>query len=474
MNDKLKTLCTLTLVTAVVAGCATVPQEAGFGEVRNAMAQRTNLRVHWNQGTPEDQAVAKSVRALLAEPLTAETVVQIALLNNARLQATYEELGIAQAALVQAGLLDNPFFEGVAVFPLAGGKPDLELSLVQEFLSILYLPLRQRIAAAEFEAAKHRVTGEVLDLAGRTQASFYRMLADEQMLELRQQVVKATSASFDAIQRLREAGNVTALDVDNERALYEQARLDLARAEAAVFEGREELNQMMGLWGADVEWTAAAHRLPDLPSEPLDLAEFESRAVEFNLDLAAARQELIGLGERLGMVKATALVSDLELGVTSEREEGEWEVGPVLGLPIPLFDQGQARIAAAYAKLRRRQQAYAASAVELRSAARAARQRYLMARDLARHYQQVMLPLRTRIVQQNQLQYNAMQVGVFQLLLARQQQIDTAQRYVESLRDYWLARTEAEQLLRGHRTDLGGAVAEPMAAAPAGAGGSPH
>ena len=471
MNEKLK-IFFLALIAALPAGCATVPQESGFGEVRHTAAERADLRLHWNQGTPEDQAVAESVRAMLAEPLTAETAVQIALLNNARLQATYEELGIAQAALVQAGLLENPFFEGVAVFPLAGGQPDLELSLVQEFLGILYIPLRKRIAAADFEAAKRRVTGEVLDLAGQTRAAFYRMLAAEQMLEMRQQVVQATAASFDAIKRLREAGNVTLLDVDNERALYEQARLDLARAEATVLESREQLDKVMGLWGTDTQWTAA-HRLPEMPNEPLDLGNLESRAIEASLDLAAARQELIAFGERLGLVQATALVPDAELGVTSEREEGEWEVGPVIGLPLPFFDQGQARIATARAELRRRRQTYAALAVEIRSAARAARQRYLTARDMARHYREVMLPLRERIVQQNQLQYNAMQVGVFQLLLAKQQQIDTAQRYIEALRDYWLARTEVEQLLRGRATDLGVAIAEPMVAAPA-AGGAPH
>lgn len=472
MNNTLKIL--EGLVAAALAGCATVPQEAGFGEVQDAVAQRSALRVHWNQGAPEDQAVAQAVRAMLAEPLTVETAVQIALLNNRRLQATYEELGIAQAALVQAGLLENPIFEGVITFPLVGGPAELELSLVQEFLSILYIPLRKRAAAAEFEAVKLQVAGEVLDLAGRTQAAFYRLLADEQLLEMRQQVVKATAASYDAMQRLREAGNVTVLDVDNERALYEQARLDLVRAEAALLDGREQLNQVMGLWGTEVQWTAAARRLPELPAEALDMANLERRAIEASLELAAARQELVGFGEELGLVRAIALVPELESGVTSEREEGEWEVGPTLALPIPLFDRGQARMATARAELRRRQKAYAALAVEIRSAARSARQRYLTTRDLTRHYRQVVLALRERIVQQTQLQYNAMQVGVFQLLLAKQQQIDTAQRYVETLRDYWLVRTEVEQLLRGRRTELGAAMAEPMTAGPAAAGGAAH
>jgi cobalt-zinc-cadmium efflux system outer membrane protein len=47
------------------------------------------------------------------------------------------------------------------------------------------------------------------------------------------------------------------------------------------------------------------------------------------------------------------------------------------------------------------------------------------------------------------LQYNAMQRGVFELLGAREQQIQTAIAYIAALRDYWLARTELDQLLSG-------------------------
>ena len=54
-------------------------------------------RVHWNQGNTSDTAVAESVRGLLQKELTAEEAVQVALLNNRSLQATYEDLMIAQA-----------------------------------------------------------------------------------------------------------------------------------------------------------------------------------------------------------------------------------------------------------------------------------------------------------------------------------------------------------------------------------------
>ena len=46
-------------------------------------------------------------------------------------------------------------------------------------------------------------------------------------------------------------------------------------------------------------------------------------------------------------------------------------------------------------------------------------------------------------------EYNAMQVGVFQLLQARREQLEGKRAYVRTLRDYWQARTTLEQLLAG-------------------------
>lgn len=445
------------LSVPALMGCAQVPAESGFADVKQEVAARLGQTVHWQQGTQQDEAVRDAVSAMLEKELDVDAAVQIALLNNRSLQATYETLGVAQAALVQAGLLRNPIFDAFARFPLSGGSTELGLTIVQDFLDVFYVSLRKRVAASEFEAVKLRVAAMVMDLAARTRAALYRLQADEQLLEMRRQIVLATSASYEAMRRLREAGNVRRLDVDNERALFERARLDLAVAQAAVIESREWLNRLMGLWGADTQWTIA-HRLPEIPDEPMNLDHFESRAIAASLDLAIVRQDIVSLGEQLGLVKTTALVPVLNVGPDSERDEGQWEVGPTVSLLIPLFDQGQARIAAARSELRQRRQEYVALAVEIRSVVRAARQRLVTAGRVVERYENVMLDLQNRIVDETQAQYNAMQVGVFQLLLAKQLQIETGQRYIAALRDYWLARTELEQILQGRLTDLAGGV----------------
>ena len=462
------------LVVGSVAGCASVPREAGFDDVRRVVADRTGKRVHWNQGTSADAAVADSVRALLQKELTADEAVQIALLNNRGLQATYEDLMVAQADLVAAGLLNNPVFDAEVRFLEAGGGTGLELAVVQDFIDLLYIPMRRRLAASAFEAAKLGVAGQVMDLAAEVRSAVFDLQASQQTLEMRRQVVAATTASYDLAQRLRAAGNNSELDLANERALFEQSRLDLRAAEAEVLRGRERLNRLMGLWGpASASWTVSA-RLPDLPAEEVASEGVERTAVERSLDLQSARRGIEVASRSLGIAAPFGLISEAEAGVVAEREpEGEWAAGPVFSVPIPLFNQGQPAVAAARAQLRRARQQYAALAVDVRSRARAARDAVIAARDVAEHYRRVVLPLRNEIVEQTQLQYNAMQIGPFQLLIAKQQQIDAGAAYIRALQAYWQARTELDQILNG-RVPAGEASITPEPSStptPAGGGG---
>jgi outer membrane protein, heavy metal efflux system len=360
----------------------------------------------------------------------------------------YAELGVAQADLIQAGLLANPVFDGAVFFPIAGGPATLDLSVAMSFLDIFYRPLRTRVAAARFEEAKLQVTGAVLDFAATVRAAFYRHQANEQMLELLETIVQALAVSFDVTERLYAAGNITDLDRARERALFEEAKVQLRAAEVAVRQSRAQLNTVMGLWGPEAGWQIDS-RLPDVPAEPLAVEELERQALRQSLDLASARQRLIVGGEQLGVSRATLLIPESSLGAGAEREEGEWKVGPTIEVPIPLLNLGQGRIGRAVAELRRAQQEYYALGVRLRSTARALEERLQGADDRARYYRDILLPLRERIVRETQLQYNAMQLGVFDLLRAREQQIQAALAYVETLLDYWLARTELEQLLSG-------------------------
>jgi cobalt-zinc-cadmium efflux system outer membrane protein len=281
----------------------------------------------------------------------------VALLNNRELQAMYAELGVAQADLVQAGLLDNPVFDGAVLFPLAGGPVALELSAALSFLDVFFLPLRKRVARAQFEAVKLQVTGAVLDFAATVQRAFYRHQANEQTLELHRTIVAALSASLEMAQRLQAAGNVPDLNAAQEQAAVEDAKMRLRAAETTAQESREQLNILLGLWGEETAWRVE-QRLPDVPEAPLSFEDLEARALRVSIDLAHARQQMMAAGEAFGARRATALLPQSSTGVRGERDDGAWKIGPTLEFPLPLFDQGQARTGRAGAELRRAEHAY--------------------------------------------------------------------------------------------------------------------
>src|SRR6266700_8456058 len=191
------------VATVALAGCAHVDPNPAFQELADTVHLRTGKRVQWNRGSAEDAEAQAAVASLLSRPLTAGSASQIALLNNHKLQATYEELGIAQADLVEAGLLRNPMFTFQRRFP---GQA-MEMDVLKEFIDIFLLPLRKRIASAQFEAAKLRIGHEILSVAAEVRAAFYEHQGDEQLVDLRKTVADATERAAETALKMHEAGN---------------------------------------------------------------------------------------------------------------------------------------------------------------------------------------------------------------------------------------------------------------------------
>lgn len=457
----------LALVVAAAAGCATVPVRETFDEAAAEAAERTGQSLAWPEFSEDRADVDARVAAALASPLDAEAAVEVALLNNRRLHARYAELARAAAAGVQAGLPPNPFLEVVARFrDGSGGTPQLEVSLVQEVLELFLLPARKRLAAVELERAKLDLAGAAVDLAAATRQTFVRYQAERQLLELDRHALLAVEAAWEMAVQLREAGNISELDLLVERDFYEQVKLDVSRREMATADLREQLNERMGLWGERAGAWSVNDRLPDVPERPETEDDRERRAVERSLDLAAALLDLEASARRLGITDLTAIFPELEIGAEGEREvehaddgstETEWWVGPSLGFRLPIFDQGQPRRVGARMEMRRRWDELEALGVEVRAAARRAATREEFARQQALYVRDVVLPLRLALSEQTQLHYNGMFVGVFQLLDAKRKEIDAGRELVRATRDYWLAAGAGEQLAAGRLPGEGAA-----------------
>src|SRR5918999_112445 len=212
----------------LAAGCASVPRDAGVGEVRRAVVERSGQQLAWEPAQPIEPPTSEALRPYLEGELTAERAVEIALASNRDLLATLEELGVARADFIAASTVRNPVLEGEVRFPGRPVRP-FEIAVMQTLIDLFQLGRRRALGQAEFEAVRLRVTGAVLGFAAEVRADYYTLQAAQHALAQQQTIADAAQASAALAQRQHDAGNITDLELETEQALYERAKLDFAR-----------------------------------------------------------------------------------------------------------------------------------------------------------------------------------------------------------------------------------------------------
>lgn len=441
-------------VALTASACATIDPSRGHTEVAALVDERIGAKTGWDRGTPDDAAIQKHVDELLSGGLTVDHAIAIALINNPGLQRTYEELGVSQADLVQAGLWSNPGLEAHVGLALPGeGISELNGGLVMDFLQLFVLPLRKRVAEEQFDADVLRVAHEALGVAAEVDRQFREVQAREKLVALRRSVVDGEAASAELAQQLFAAGNITQLELASRRARYEEARVALGREELALVEAREDLNKLLGLWGARTSWKLAAE-LPPLPEKDPPLEHLEATAIRQRLDIEAARLQRALMWKAVELARSTRWFGQIEVGVDAHRDaDGPRLLGPTLSLELPVFDQRQAVIARLEAQFRQAERRLDELSIDARSDVRRSVARLGFLRQTVEHYRKVVLPLREEVLEQAQLQYNGMQIGLFELVQAKQEQVDAYATYIEAVRDYWQERAQLRRLVGGRIRD---------------------
>jgi outer membrane protein TolC len=456
----------------LLAGCKTFSPDGGMDLVSGIAAHelgQTPVAIR----SSEDAAQARARMApLLARPLTAGTAVQIALLNNRGLQAAYNELGLAEAAMVQASLPPNPT---LSVERLSGPlEIEVEKRIVANILALATLPARAEIAADRFRQAQLRAAQETLRLAAETRRAWVRAVAARELVGFLTQAKSAADTATQIARRLGETGAVNKLDQAREQVFYAEMTAQLATARQRAESEREQLVRALGLWGGDLAFKLP-RALPALPARPHSLPQIEAEAIRRRVDLQIARIEVEALAKSYGLGQATRFVNLLEVAgihrTTKERETGERvrDRGFEVEVQIPIFDFGEVRMRQAEQTYLQAVNRLSERAVNIRSEARDAYRTYRSTYDIATHYRREVLPLRKIISDETLLRYNAMQIDVFALLAEARQRIAATTAAIEAQRAFWLASADLTVAVIGG--GVAGTGTETAAAAPAEAGG---
>ena len=447
-------------VVLLLTGCATFSRDGGMDTVSAMVKDRTGQPVQLAAAGKDDE-IASRVDALLREPLTPDSAIQIALLNNKGLQASFAELGIAEADLVQAGRIRNPGFSFSRM--REGHDIEIERSIMFDLVGLLTIPMRSGIENRRFEQAKLQAAAQAVRLAADTRKAYYLAVAAQQTAQYMEQVGTAAEASAELGRRMVKAGNWSKLDQAREQAFYAESVAQIARARHNATAAREQLTRLMGLWGSNTNFRLP-DRLPDLPKVPNDVAAIETVAMQQRLDVQLAKRDAEMTASALGLSKATGFINVLHAGYVNKSETDSPRAnGYEIELELPLFDWGRARTAKAEAIYMQSVHRTADVAVRARSEVREAYSAYRTAFDLARHYRDEVVPLRKKISDEMLLRYNGMLIGVFELLADARDQINSVNAAIEAQRDYWIAATDLQMALSG----TGGASTQMRGRAPA-------
>ena len=437
--------------TLFLAACASVAEVSR--EDHDAAGQMIQTRLGVEAASPEsDAAVTAMFVERAADGLSSDDAVAIALAANPSLRIRLAELGIASADVVAAQRLPNPVLSASAKF-FSGGS-EIELSLVQPFLALLSRAANIEAAEATRDRQLAVVAGEGVHLAFEVRRAYLELATEEAALRIAEQRLDVVRKSDGIVESLHGAGNVDDLARAKARVDLSSAELSLAQLQVSAEAAREPLQRMLGLWGGSPRWELASEA-PQLTPQGAtasagDSAEFERLALEASLDLQSQRARLEWALRKSDAEVREAVLGDSSLGVVAEREAaGKWGLGPGFQISLPLFDRGSARRSRVDAELEREAQLYRSLELEIRSAARLFQMRAKTLGELARVMEVSHMPALGAVVTEQLHQFNAMQIGVFDVLTAREQELNGRRDWIDAVRDAQLAQLDLQELLAG-------------------------
>ncbi|QKO23399.1 TolC family protein [Rhodoferax sp. BAB1] len=455
---------------AVLSGCASVSLEQNVDRVNEEASSFTEKKLTLSRTEQERKERAEAAQALLAKPLGQREAVQLALVNSASLQALLAQGWAESADAAQVGRIANPFFSYERM--VAGDELEIGRSLSFGLLDLLTLPARQGISRYRIEQSQLRLTSDVVDQVTQVRQAWVRAVAAQQTLRYARQVYESAEATAEIARRMQAAGNFSRISRAREQAFYADAATRLATANHQATATREELVRRLGLDEAQAKDLKLPERLPDLPKQAMDPQTAGAHATRNRLDIRLALSNYEAYARSQGLTTVTSF-TDIELtamrNTNTDSASGSRSDprGYEIGIRLPIFDWGGMQRDAMSARTLAAANQLEATVRSAGSSLRESYSAYRTAYDVARHHRDEVVPLRKVISDENQLRYNGMIIGVFELLADARDQVSTVIAAINTEQQFWLADAALQASLIGRPTNMAlAAAAAPAAATP--------
>ena len=440
----------LATMLASVSGCVSYDLNQGLQRTAQDTVAFNTQRMSLAVTDEQRQHRAALTQQLLSAPLGQKQAVDVLLVNSAAFQSLLAQHWAQAAATAQTGRISNPTVALERI--VTGSETELNGLLTFGLLDVLTLPQRADMARLKLAQAQIRLSADVVDQVTLVRQAWVRAVAANASLHYAHMVADAAQASDELAARMHAAGNFNALTRSNHRLFHVQAQMQLAAAQQSKLSRTEEFVRLLGLDAAQALQLQLPDQLPDLPSQALDIQTAATQAVQQRLDIRMAKAELETAARAQGLTGITSRL-DVELtviggtvnssGTTTKRS------GTQISVKLPLFDAGDMYRMQMNAQTLAAANRLQAAATQAASSLRETHAAYQTAFGIARQFQDEVLPLRQRIADENLLRYNAMQIGVFDLLTDAAEQNATVSAAIDSQQQFWLSDAALQSSLIG-------------------------
>ena len=442
VTHMLKKLSIFIFLTLLLSGCYHIRDPAA-DSISQTVCERAGYEVSWERKAP--LCKEEVIECLCMGPLTADAAVQIALFNSPKIQALFEEVGIAQSDLVNASLIANPVF-GAAVRLPDGSFPawNTEIDALQPIVNILLRPIRKRMASLELASTMSRVTSELFQFIEMVSETFYKTQAAMINLEWQAQIMEAEELSYLVVQKQIEVGNTNELESDIYFENYQEALLLYEAMKIELNTLRQELAQLMGVFDFEI---CSYVTLP--PSIGTAKDELVMLAFENRYDLFSSRLTTDSIATSMGLYQWYAY-TDFAAGVAYEKEiDGTPKTGPGFALEVPIFNFGQGDRMRTRALLCQNVQQTRDLCLQIQQEVDTYYEGMVISQKRATQLQNNVIPHRKDLIDQTLRFYNFMNASVFDLLEAKVAELSSEMMLVEAQRDYLIYRVQLIRSLGG-------------------------
>ncbi|KAA0231026.1 TolC family protein [candidate division KSB1 bacterium] len=409
------------LAILIFAGCAArSPYNRDY--VSTSIAQHTGHPLITEQQTGEWHLPPGIV---LADGLTQDEAVALALWHNAQFQADLTELGFARADLIEAGLLRNPMLS--LLFPV--GPKQLEATLTLPIEVLWQRPKRMAAAKLETQRVAENLVQHGLDLARDVRVAYADLVLAQAQNQIAEENFHLQAEIAEIAAARQRAGDISALEASTTRLETLRAQEAAVNFAAGAELLRTRLNTLLGMNPSDTSFTLSPEPEVELPQQ--NLPELLRAAFASRPDLRAAELAIEAAGKRLGWERAKILNLTGVLDANAAGKEG-FESGPGAQIELPLFNWNNGKIARAQAQIEQAARQYLAVKHRLALEVQDAYTNYLAAQQALALCRTEWVPTASESARRARTAYTAGEVSYLFVLEIDRQLLEARLREVEA------------------------------------------